>query len=660
MDRSFVRTVKCSSYLALVLAILGSTCLTATAQDTNKKKSSAPAPAAAPAKPAAAPSRPAAAPASRAPSNSGVSRGPTTSGASHGPTTGGMSHGPTTAGPSASGASHGPTTSNPAGPRTTTGSASHGPTTGGPSASGASHGPTTSNPTGPRTTTTTGGPSAGSASHGPTTGGPSHGPITGNAAGGRTAPTVGGGSRGPTQSNPGATAGRPAPAGSHETHTANGNAVRTRANGTRSDVHDVKRGMDIHRGLNGNRRISVERADHSRIVAERGGRGGYVHHPYMYHGHEFGRRTYYYNGRVYDRYYRGYYYRGGYVNVYAPAYYYGPGFYGWAYNPWPAPIVYSWGWGAYPWYGYYGGYFAPYPVYPSAAFWLTDYLIAQSLAAAYQEQVDDQVAATRFAGGSPVLTPEVKQMISEEVKRQVALENSEAQANAQNQDIDPASSGIARMLSDNQTHVFIAGTSLDLVDTSGGECGISQGDVLEVTSAPPPDATAATAVVLCSKGGRECSKSAQVSVPFPDLQDMQNHMRETIDQGLGDLQAKQGQGGLPAAPPSAKSSPVQSAYVAAAPPADPNVPAEIKQETQAADQAEREVASAVPSGPPGVSSPTSPAPSAPVRISEGQTVDEVTAALGQPKSVVDLGTKKIYVYPDMKVTFKGGKVSDVQ
>jgi hypothetical protein len=38
----------------------------------------------------------------------------------------------------------------------------------------------------------------------------------------------------------------------------------------------------------------------------------------------------------------------------------------------------------------------------------------------------------------------------------------------------------------------------------------------------------------------------------------------------------------------------------------------------------------------------------------------VTAALGQPKSVVKLGTKEIYVYQDMKVTFKGGKVSDVQ
>ena len=114
-----------------------------------------------------------------------------------------------------------------------------------------------------------------------------------------------------------------------------------------------------------------------------------------------------------------------------------------------------------------------------------------------------------------------------------------------------------------------------------------------MTAAPPTDATAATAIVLCSKGGKECAKNAQVQIAFPDLQEMQNHMRETIDQGLGDLQSKQGQGGLPAAPPSAKAPPIQSAFVAAAPPPEQNVAAEIKQESQEADQAEQEVASAV-------------------------------------------------------------------
>jgi hypothetical protein len=431
--------------------------------------------------------------------------------------------------------------------------------------------------------------------------------------------------------------------------------VRTRANGTRSDVHDSRRGMDIHHGLNGNRRVSVERGDHSRIVAERGGRG-YVQHPYMYRGHEFGHRTYYSHGRAYDRYYGRSYYHGAYMDVYAPGSYYAPGFYGWAYNPWAAPISYGWGWAGSPWYGYYGGYFTPYPVYANASLWLTDYLIANSLQAAYQAQANADAANAAALQTSAPLTPETKQLISAEVQRQIALENSEAQQNAQSQDIDYGSSGIARMLADNQTHVFVAGTDLDLTDTAGQECAISQGDVLEITSAPAPDASAATAVVLASKGGKECAKSDNVSVAFNDLQDMQNHMRETIDQGMGDLQKKQGQGGLPAAPASAQAAPVKSSYASIAPPPDPDAATEIQQQSQQADQSEQEVASAVP--------PTAgggdPAPAAPATIALGQTTDQVTAALGAPKRIIDLGAKKIYVYQDMKVTFRAGKVSDVE
>lgn len=339
--------------------------------------------------------------------------------ASHGPST--ASHGPTTA-------SRGPTT------------ASRGPTT------SSAHGPTTSNPRGATTT-----------SHGPTTAG--RGPATSNARGAAPTGTRAGGAAG--GASHASASSHPVPKGSHEVRTANGSVVRTRANGTRSDVHDAKRGMDIHHGLNGSRRISVERADHSRVVAYRGGRG-YVQHPYMYRGHEFGHRSYYYHGRAYDRYYGRYYYRGAYMDVYAPSYYYAPAFYGWAYNPWPAPIVYGWGWGGNPWYGYYGSWFTPYPVYSSASLWLTDYLIANSLEAAYQAQADAAAANAAALQASAPLTPETKALISAEVQRQVALENSEAQQNAQSQDVDYGSSGIARMLSDNQAHVFVAGGDLDL------------------------------------------------------------------------------------------------------------------------------------------------------------------------------------------------------
>jgi hypothetical protein len=421
--------------------------------------------------------------------------------------------------------------------------------------------------------------------------------------------------------------------------------------------------MDVHHGLNGSRRVSVERADHSRVYAERG-RPGYIERRYSFHGHDYGRRAYYWHGHEYNRYYRGYYYHGAFVNVYAPGFYYGPAFYGWAYNPWVVPAAYAWGWAANPWYGYYGFYFAPYPVYAGPAFWLTDYLISTELAAAYTAQQEANLqAAAAASGGQPLLTPDIKAQIADEVKAQIALENAEAQQNAQGQDADPASSGIARMLGDGHPHVFVAGTAIDVVDANGAECALSDGDVLQFSGPPPADnQTDVNLVVLSAKGPQECQRSATVTVAVADLQEMQNHLRETIDQGLQELQAKQGQGGLPPAPASAKAPPTESAFAQIAPPPEPDGAADVNQQLTAADQADQEVAQAgSPSG--GVDSAVAPAPAPPaatVNIALGQTIDEVTAALGPPITVIDLGVKKIYKYKDMKITFKAGKVSDVE
>jgi hypothetical protein len=140
---------------------------------------------------------------------------------------------------------------------------------------------------------------------------------------------------------------------------------------------------------------------------------------------------------------------------------------------------------------------------------------------------------------------------------------------------------------------------------------------------------------------------------------MQNHMRETIDQGMKELQAKQGQGGLPAAPASAKAAPVESPMAAIAPPPPPEseVKAEINQQSQEADKAEAEAAGAGASGP----GPNAAAPAAePVSIEVGQTIDQVTAALGTPLKTFKAGAKTIYVYKDSKITFTDGKVSDIQ
>jgi hypothetical protein len=493
---------------------------------------------------------------------------------------------------------------------------------------------------------------------GPTTSNPGgHGPITTSHPGG--AP---GSVRTAT--------GRPLPAGAHTVNTPHG-AVTRRADGRLSDVHDNARGMGIHHGLDGSRHVSVERADHSRLYAERG-RRGYIEHGYNFHGHDFNRRAYYWHGHEYNRYYRNYYFHGAYMGVYAPGFYYSPGFYGWAYNPWYAPVAYGWGWGAAPWYGYYGGYFAPYPAYASPSLWLTDYMISTDLAAAYEahQAAQAQGGATMVAaGGEPMLTPDVKAQIAAEVQSQIALENAEAAQNAQGADPDPASSGLNRLFTDGKPHTFVVGGSLDVVDAGGRECALSDGDALQLAMPPAPSSPDAQLVVLASKGGIECPRTSTVTVAVKDLQEMQNHMRETIDQGLQELQAKQGTGGLPAAPPSARTKPVETAFAQAAPAPDPNGEADIKQQLTSSDQAEAEAAQTAPGGSaiggtvPG--QPAAPmqaaAPAQPtVNIAVGQSIDQVTGSMGQPLTIVNLGTKKIYKYKDMKITFRDGKVADVE
>jgi len=547
----------------------------------------------------------------------------------------------------------------PAAAKPAGGGASHATAGGSHTTAAASHTTTTTTrttTTSTHTTTTTGvhpggGPGAG-AHPGMAGGHPGGGPGAG-------AHTAGMGNHSPIHSGP-------APRGANEHLTRSGSAVRTRPGGRVSDVHDARRGMDVHHGLAGGRRVSMERHDGSRVYAERG-RPGYVERGYHYGGHDFARRAYFYHGHAYNRFYMGYGYHGLMLNVYAPGFYFHPGFYGWAYNPWVAPIAFGWGWGGSPWYGRYGYYFQPYPVYPSAAFWLTDYIISQNLQAAYAAQQEGGEAApapVAESGGQPVLTPEVKQMIADEVKAQLALENQEAQQNTQGATPDPASSGIARLLSDGHPHVFVAGGSLDVTDASGNECVVSDGDALQLRQAPPSDSATANLVVLSSKGNPECQISLTVQVQLTDLQEMQNHMRETIDQGLQDLQAKQGTGGLPAAPPSAQGDPAPAGYAAAAPPPEANPAADIQAADQQAGQAEKDVTAeaAQDNGGAASAAPAAPAaaPAAPASVSLGQTQAEVEAEMGQPVSKALLGPKVIYNYNGLKVIFKNGKVSDVQ
>jgi hypothetical protein len=378
--------------------------------------------------------------------------------------------------------------------------------------------------------------------------------------------------------------GRP---GETPTHSAHGDVTR----GPHRDVRDVHaHGMDIHHGPGGSRTIERERADHSRVVSDRYGHG-YIQRPYMYHGTAFVHRTYYVGGVAYGRVYQPYMWGRISMNVYAPGFYYGLAFYSYAYAPWATPIAFGWGWAGNPWYGYYGSYFTPYPLYASPSLWLTDYLVSQTLQAAYIAQAAQ--LANAQANFTP-MTPDVKRQIADEVHRQIALENAEAGAGAQTAP-DPGSSGIARMLSDNTAHVFVVSAPLN-AQSNAGDCAVTEGDVLRLFPGTPAASPTANLMVLASKG-QDCQRGATVTLGVADLQDMQNHMRETLDLGLADLQKKQGQNGIPAAPAAAAAPPVQTAFAAIAPPPDPNVAAELSAQTKEADQAEQEALQASPGGP---------------------------------------------------------------
>jgi hypothetical protein len=466
-----------------------------------------------------------------------------------------------------------------------------------------------------------------------------------------------GGSRNPNNNSTGRAFGRTRDGG--EVRPLAGGRTEYRGpNNTRAEFHrdgsvrEVQtRGMVITHGPVGTRRVVMERPDHTRIVTY-GRERGYVQRSYTVSGREYYHRTYYVRGVAYSRVYRPYYYGRVAYYGYVPAVYYRPAFYGWAYSPWPGPVFYRWGWGGSPWYGYYGGYFSPYPSYPSAGLWLTDYLVASNLQDSYQQQMDANVnMGAQVDYGQGGLTPDVKQAIADEVQRQLAQERAESQ--------NPGAYSGAPPFADNNPHVFVVSASLDVMTADGMQCPITQGDVLAMNGAPPPDVMVANVRVMASKG-QDCRQGSIVAVSLEDLQEMQNHMREVIDQGLGELQSRQGQGGLPLVPPQARGQ-VQSPVASAAPPADPSAAAELTQQDQQATQAEQEVVNqAAPEPMPQPGAPDTPIQQTPITISLGQTTDQVIALLGQPKQIVDLGAKKMFVYTDMKIVFMDGKVSDVQ
>lgn len=377
--------------------------------------------------------------------------------------------------------------------------------------------------------------------------------------------------------------------------TARGTTAKMGSNGKTATISNNK-GTTVYRAPNGSRTVVSHGANGTKVVSTGKGRG-YAEHHFNRGGREYARRTYYHNGHYYAHVYRPYYYHGYPYYGYVPGYYYGPAYYGWAYNPWASPVYYNWGWGAAPWYNPYGYYFAPYPYYGAPYFWLTDYMVAATLAAAYEASAANLNSNPEYVNAAyrvpddtkskdVVLTPEIKKLLADEIKMQIGKDKDAAAAQG-------SSSGGAAQGGDSggdQTPpsldpdftVFVVSTDLN-VTINDDTCALTPGDFIHrEVDAPGSDGAVAVKVVGSKK--EDCPVGTDTRIQLEDLNDMYNHFREQLDAGMKELSEKQGKNGIPASPaPGGKANPEGQA----AP--DLTTQSELDKAQAEADDAEKDV-----------------------------------------------------------------------
>src|SRR5271154_5937825 len=132
---------------------------------------------------------------------------------------------------------------------------------------------------------------------------------------------------------------------------------------------------------------------------------------------------------------------------------------------------------------------------------------------------------------------------------------------------------------------FIVADTLNPQLADGTECSLSQGDVLTRID-DTPDANQNVKVLVSGSQKGDCSSGTQVAIAVNDLQEMHNHFREQIDDGLGELAKNQGKNGMPSAPAGSAVSKPNPDGVAQV---DPNAASDLAKQQQDADAAEKEV-----------------------------------------------------------------------
>ncbi len=232
-------------------------------------------------------------------------------------------------------------------------------------------------------------------------------------------------------------------------------------------------------------------------------------------------------------------------------------YYGWALAAWPRPVVYAWGWQVQPWYPVYGSLFTPYPVYTSPDLWMTDYIIAQNMQAAYQAQTVAPPSAPAPPPGAPAapaadssvtapaeqpseappapqpgdapraptalppaITPQVKAQLNAQIKVQLQEQQAAAAmpATLTTQSTPPAL---------RSNHVFFQVVQPLNVPTANGHCSLSASDYIKRTGAMSNDDWMIPVVVELSRPS-DCPEGLATRIGLNDLNAMENEQEAQV------------------------------------------------------------------------------------------------------------------------------------
>jgi hypothetical protein len=333
--------------------------------------------------------------------------------------------------------------------------------------------------------------------------------------------------------------------------------------------------IDIRHGAHGERRIVSQRGDMK--IVQTGHHNGYVERRYTMGNQAFTQRTVIVNGRVFTRTYVSYVAGGVVLHHFVTPVYFSRVFYGWVYYPWAVPVPYRWDWLAAAWYLGPNPYFVAASVYTEPSQWLTDYYFAETLQQAAGDEADVMVSddasdlsadasvdsdgeigsedTIRAAETVPV-SAELKSVIADEVKQQIAYDNTAA-SDTGSEVVRGELPAALRSVG----HVFVVSETLDVTTSAQQSCALQAGDTLRLV-VQPTEGTGIAELKVASSKKMDCPTGAQVTVSLQDLQDMQDNFHEKIEDGLLALHANLGKNGLPAAPADALQIPERPATTA--------------------------------------------------------------------------------------------------